>query len=147
MCARDIRPGRATLREMVMASAGILTSPKFEARLAMLSGRHARPEFAARFRVADPFNRPGVDIDPATFRSNPTAWRAIEGGQAGRRGPVTPDEIRDRQNKAGIARHYRADHIANRLERELAEDIRRYGRTWQTRTGFPLGPIGGGSAA
>jgi hypothetical protein len=28
---------------------------------------------------------------------------------------------------------------ARRMERELAEDIRRYGRTWETRTGFPLG--------
>jgi hypothetical protein len=138
---------RATLREIAFASAGILTCPKFERGVEILTSPHFGPEFVARFRVADPFNRPGDDIDPESFRSNPPSWRAIDGGHAGRRGPVTPDEIRDRQNRAGIARHYRADHIANRMERELAEDISRYGRTWETRTGYPLGPIGGGSAA
>lgn len=139
--------GRATLREIVMASAGILTCPKFEQRREMMMRRWISPEYVTRFMAPDPFNRPGADTDLDALRSNPPAWRAIDGGRAGKRGPVTPDEIRRRGNEAGMARYHRADHIANRLERELVEDIRRYGRTWETRTGYPLGPIGGGSAA
>ena len=39
------------------------------------------------------------------------------------RGPLTTDEIRRRGNEIGIARYYRADGTAHRLERDLAEDI------------------------
>jgi hypothetical protein len=135
---------RPTLRAIALASAGILTCRRFEERRELIE---CSPEYAPRLTAPDPFNRPGDDTDLAALRSNPPAWRALDGGRAGIRGPLTPDEIRDRQNRAGIARHYRADGVANRLERELAEDIRRYGRTWATRTGYPLSPVGGGSAA
>lgn len=67
---------------------------------------------------------------------------------SGERGPLTTDEIRRRQNSICVARtSYRAEGVANRLERELAEDILRYGRTWETRTGFPISPIDGDISA
>ena len=102
----------------------------------------------AAFATIDPFNSPFDDAERETTRSNPPSWRTIDGGLAGQRGPLTDDEIRRRRNEIGLARYYyRAEGVAARMERELVEDIRRYGRFRATRAGFPIVPIDGGSAA